>query len=120
MLGKKRDRGSTQALPRAIHHLLTRMAAPPARARKQPAIRTPEMRAPLKNEAAKTVEFVMAHPERICQKMGIAALELRKRVYQYTAKLYQYNCFACSDAVEWLETHRHQIESKEASRVCQK
>jgi hypothetical protein len=84
MLGKNRHRGTTTAFPRGTMYLLTRMAAPPARARKDPATTTPEMRVPLKKEAAKTAELVRAQPERICQKMGIAALELRKIAHQYT------------------------------------
>ena len=60
------------------------MAAPPAKARKDPATNTPDILVPLKNEAAKTVEFVIAQPEKICQKMGMAAFELRNSVCQYT------------------------------------
>jgi hypothetical protein len=85
MLGKNRDKGTTRAVPSGIRHLLTRSVAPPASARNEAATKTPDMRVPLKKEAAKTAELVKAQPDKICQKIGIAALEVRKRVYQYTA-----------------------------------
>jgi hypothetical protein len=77
---------------RGIQYLFTRIAAPPARARKDPATKIAEILDPLKNEAAKTAEFVIAQPDKICQKIGIAALEVGKRTCQYTGTCGQDSC----------------------------
>lgn len=111
--------GMALTLSSGTQYLFTKMAAPPARARKEPAMKTDDILDPLKKEAAKMVELVMAQPEKICQKMGMAALDSRKMMYQYTASLVSFPSHSIGVLLGIGETYKHHSRSNTADREDQ-
>jgi hypothetical protein len=81
MVGKSNDSRITLGLSTT---LFTRMAAPPPRHVMHMQTNTLEIIRRLKKADAKMLALRNASPERICQKMAMAALDPGKTRYQYT------------------------------------
>lgn len=75
--------------------LLMRMAAPPARQVKAMHVKMLEIWRREKNEAAKMLAVSIARPEKICQNMGMAAFDSRRRRSQYTKMPFSVSTCAC-------------------------
>lgn len=85
--------------------LLRRMAAPPPKQAKHTTVKMLEMRRREKNEAANMLALTIASPERICQKMGMAAFDSCSSRRQYRQPMtIQLGKYKMLKDMTWLST----------------